>query len=1193
MRPNMFVKFDLRKPVRVIFVMALIAFMTFTFVMNAVDYLVVSRDLDKLTTLYPPVGSLQSAGTDSIVGGGGGSGVDVSRGAALIENSPHLALFDWRRNCSGVMKDIYNIDFYGDTSDQYSAARSRFNRGVHVSDSLIICEVVRVFANRWRSIDSVRITWSMNVWVSEVIYGYPEYVGKGYNITINAVTWDSPDDGYWMYELAQGDLLMMRVYQDMLVGGDRDYHAQESGGPAILTTPLTCKPLYDNDNDDDPVWYLPMDSTVLGPDKNHPGSSARVFDFDLKDEPYASIIDSMAVTNENQRTMLVTGTKDMSRSSLIWRRYPYKLLEGRLINSDDDKNANPVCMVYHEFARRRGLKVGDKLTISLRDAMSAGYDYLGYITDGDGDEWLTQPSYETEFEIVGTYFVTSSDGQSDMIRNSIIIPDSCMPAGLGGESLTYLPDSSFSFVLKSYDVRDAFIAQFRDVLAGKTPAGSEIAANKPAGSEIAASPAGNNQMASDPAASPAANELMITMLNKSSGAYWDMTRPILRSKTIMTVLYGLLLVLAFSLTAFIYLRQSRKEFAFMRSLGVPRKRVVFKLISSFALPGGLGLVAGGLPAWIYASGKAAEYTGFNPEWWKEPLPFEPLPLMLLVLMCIGSFVVLMLIMLAGTLRMSNRSLMVLLQGKARRTRETGGRFICLTDGKTDEPSPCLTEPPALTGFSQIAIPEPRPLAGRNKPELVRFATRQVLRSPVRAILSFMIAAVFIVALGWMSRIIAENRAKVAALYETTELTAALYALENPQNSVYNTTLVSIDTVNTIRNSGFISSVRLAITDNIYLANIGYPVMYTVNGENVPEIILSDSVDSVLLSTSLMDKLNVNPGDVINIKTAFRGSFKQVIGGVTQDADLLMPFHALDYPYEALDLVVNDRGTAINGVLRRAETAPVWTLNGQIDNIPLVYSALTGDKVRLGAGLMERLGLAAGDVVTVSYGSFSMDYTIDDVWDIKYSYGGRDPADRVVTIWQEEGIILPEHRMLYNQTGAGTYSPFYIAAAEFTIDKSRNKELDEFRDKMEPVALKNADGPLGIDIRGEEFMVVLEATERILSLLSVIYPVTVAFSVLVAIGLALLMTAQNAKTTSTLRVLGVSKPRLLVVSCGEQAAVSLAGLLTGAAALAILFGVSAISPAVAGLYLGGTLAGAVAATALQISRIPLAMLQVRE
>jgi hypothetical protein len=339
----------------------------------------------------------------------------------------------------------------------------------------------------------------------------------------------------------------------------------------------------------------------------------------------------------------------------------------------------------------------------------------------------------------------------------------------------------------------------------------------------------------------------------------------------------------------------------------------------------------------------------------------------------------------------------------------------------------------------------------------------------------------------------------------------------------------------------------------------------------------------------MGRLGVGIGDTIRLSSELGMSNIVTIGGVGYDADISMPFATMRLSDEATDIAMA-RNVLLANVFsghaggRHSETAPVWTANGVAEGVRLVFSAsISPDFYRLSEGLMERLGLEAGDVFELSYGDFSYKPDTPIVGTIvEYRHG---------VVYEDDAIILPPRLlpMLRN---------LVLASAELVIDPSMNRDLDGFREFMVPLLFRNAPQgwgsmPLELEIFDEDFTMVLEATENALLLLEVLYPVFVVLSALIAAGLAVLMTLLSMRVAPSLRVLGAAKGQVFSVLCLEPIIVCAAGILIGVVALIVAYGVEAVSPGNALLYIGGTLVGAAGASVSIVRRKPLELLQVKE
>jgi len=128
---------------------------------------------------------------------------------------------------------------------------------------------------------------------------------------------------------------------------------------------------------------------------------------------------------------------------------------------------------------------------------------------------------------------------------------------------------------------------------------------------------------------------------------------------------------------------------------------------------------------------------------------------------------------------------------------------------------------------------------------------------------------------------------------------------------------------------------------------------------------------------------------------------------------------------------------------------------------------------------------------------------------------------------------------------------------------------------------------------EELRTVVGSMEENLSLLRLLYPVAIAVSLIIGIGLSMLLMLQNAKNAAIMRVLGSPKNRTLLILCTEQLIVCLFGLLFGLCLSAIAGWGAGASVIIAVLYLSGVFIGSAVGGLLVINRPPLELLQVKE
>ena len=177
---------------------------------------------------------------------------------------------------------------------------------------------------------------------------------------------------------------------------------------------------------------------------------------------------------------------------------------------------------------------------------------------------------------------------------------------------------------------------------------------------------------------------------------------------------------------------------------------------------------------------------------------------------------------------------------------------------------------------------------------------------------------------------------------------------------------------------------------------------------------------------------------------------------------------------------------------------------------------------------------------------------------------------------------------------------HYQVARFSLDPSKNRQLDNFRTRMDfMLASQSQRGlPLKMVYWDEELRSVVQPLEKSLSLLHVLYPVSVLVAVLIGLGLSLLLVMQSAKDAAILRVLGIPSGQVRGMYTIQQLLLSLVGIFVGLVGVAILrneatallekqliFGVV--------LFLGGALLGAMFGVYLTTNKNPLALLQVKE
>ena len=121
----------------------------------------------------------------------------------------------------------------------------------------------------------------------------------------------------------------------------------------------------------------------------------------------------------NRHVVQLIGMKEMELMPDFQEKTgSHYLSEGRFLTEKDGREQNQVCVIQEEYARLRGLQVGDTIRLDLKDKDQKGARpeliYNKYPYWEDWELWRDCDSQELELEIVGLYNVYARlwDGRS-------------------------------------------------------------------------------------------------------------------------------------------------------------------------------------------------------------------------------------------------------------------------------------------------------------------------------------------------------------------------------------------------------------------------------------------------------------------------------------------------------------------------------------------------------------------------------------------------------------------------------------------------------------------------------------------------------------------------------------------------------------------------------------------------------------
>ena len=1052
-----YLKSVLRQPAQSLLLLLLIGLLSAAFTTRTVEYILVQRETARLGAYYRAIGSLQSTNPEEY---------NYAAGANLIADSKYVALEDRRRSCSGVLHGLYNADIDGRSSDGYEKTPLDF--GLHNSDVFVYGEVLT--APSPQKIGEEYEAYQFQFRVDRVEAGYPEYVSEGKKITLYFITGETGEDSA-LAEVQVGNYYLIKAFYDSDI-----YNIWDNPGENLIIKPINNSGL----------WFLPVKPGVQ---------------LDLETPELAGLQDELELLRENQSSMVVIGTKDMSAMPLMQQASKtYYLTDGRWLDQEDDRSARKVCVVHQEFANYRGLAVGDTITLTLRDFDLA---FCGYILDGEEwKNWREFPTQTESFEIVGLYGVAldSKWGRPSMENTNMYIPDSCMPEGFGADPETMV--WGYSFVLKSSQDEAAFLEENREAL-----------------EELGYS---------------------VSFVENHSENFWASVTPMRQSATFSAAVFAGVLLLGLVLAAFLYLLLRRRDFAILRAMGVPNGPAARGLLGPIALLGLLGIAAGSIPAWGYAMRKTAEAlaTISGPEGVEVSVELSRL---YLVGICACVWALLVAFVAIGAGRLSRRPALELLQGaaggrKKRKKTSQKPRQLEEKPGKVSQPGKArlVENVPTWQVRTDTLKGLPR---GRGPGMGVsgRYVLRQIRRAPLKSALAMALALGFVVALGWMDLTAERSQAEADRLYETTVVEAEIVK-SNP-------------------------SVTVSGAENI------------INKSTVDAILETGLVQDVYLESQLGYSC-VAPFAEDNADMEYDES--RMIRNVT--------YYGLNQP---------EAYCARNGI--EITYAPGWD-NGIFaeewspDNVhkkrlPVVLSA----------NMFAQLGLEFGDEVYI-YAECNQTKKGNGGSSIgKYlvvgQYTGQASMEGDPVLLGLSALLAAEERL--------ELEPAY-SVAEFVLDPVKNRELSARREELkELVAQPNAGAlDLTLVLWDEELTQVVGPLEQNVRLMSVLYPVTAALSVLIAIGVSVLLLFQSAKEMAALRAMGCTRRRVTGMFSCQQGLLCLLGILLGLVALgALRGGMEGVwkgkTLLCAGLYfLGATIGAMVTSTGLG-RRKPMELLQIKE
>jgi hypothetical protein len=784
--------------------------------------------------------------------------------------------------------------------------------------------------------------------------------------------------------------------------------------------------------------------------------------------------------------------------------------------------------------------------MDLNNPYNQGAVFLAY-----DPYWRDYPTHIIEVEVVGLY----SGMQAD--NTAIYIPNSLLPGDLGRFS-------GMSFVLTGSEHEQTFLAEYSDSL-------NDIG-------------------------------MRVTFLSTGADTFWASVLPLRQSAIINVAIFAILLILALTLAVFTYMRGRRRDFAILRALGTPKPVVVRGCIFALFIIGFLSIAAGGTVSWNYALEQAQE-TLTSVQVPEGILSSSSLPIWMLGLMCVSVMLIMLVITAIGAVITAKHPVLVLLQRPAPKTRKK--HKYKKTKIKTNEKS--VSEPLVISEISFLGLGESLKGTGKSFNELKSFVFRHILRSGFKSILTIGIAAIFVVALGWMNWTIERNTVEIEHIYNTTSVQAEFIdsnmnrqtreMLYVSEDAIYlgnfTQNVISEYMVRAIQRSGFVMDYYLE-KEQEWRTFSAIAVPHEWRGHVPPDIpshlaMFIPTAEGIRTWSSTRNFTDVHLIDLtmigINNAERYFSAFGENIiieyaDGI--DESLFQQWH---------NVRIIPRG-------QQSLPFPAVLPRAMMEKLGLEL----GDEVAIIEVVFEEIGILVPFSTDGRVNAESIAIIAGIYWDSENPEGTGNSVDDPVLI--SLGVMQSRDQRLHHLGGYPFFRDYphsdFFSRAVFDLCPSANRELNNLRVEMNNYIARqvNVRTAIRFNIYDDELRQVVDPLERSLQLMSVLYPITIAVSVLVAVGLTILTSFQNAKSAAVMRVLGSKKSQTRAVLCAEQMILSVFGLIVGLITLsAVKLEISALvdfsALMCAGLYVLGAFVGSLTGAVLITNKTPLELLQVRE
>lgn len=1116
------IKSSLRRLGRSLLLTLLITVMTSFFLVRAFEGIIITKELERIESTYYAVGRVAPLEPANWF---------IDDVQELLEASRYVSFTDGIRVIQGVMDGVYSPDIGGYTPFNSKlflygtlVHKEHFPFGTIVEDVFEYTDLAEFFPIG-RYIDIYILSFE----IDNVALALPEHAQIGDVLRIAFV--DYRKQSYRVYESAiigqkyffAAEFSRNLFEIDIFIFHHNLYHIDDPmrSGLGILHFPYISRASDFNrlDHVENHLVFHPLDANAtifLYPVDSIYQALPREISYRVTEE--------MDILYQNIHSIFLRPSKNLSINPMTagLGRNTLHLLEGRFIDYNDHIEGNRVAVIRHEFAQLRGLSVGDSLNITMRESPSIG-EFA--ITDAkrtfpiasigeriapqcpirsarpfassiyyDGHEYISLPRLTLrllsgiEHQMLTMGYITDREtrfnrSRSDQVHNWREMEtrqEEFEIVGIYWEDEVL--EATETMLYNHVFVPDSVIPLHwdQDILYRNFSFVLESSRYKE--SFILE----YQQILYE-------RGFWFDFLENEWETFNQAVTPIRSGIFVSNIFFSILTIIVLVLAIFVYYFQSRKEYAIIRALGKNKRNAILETAVPILVMGFAGIVVGSIIAFLFIIREISEIFAEITDIMEVDIYGVEIPQLRLVAIVGLLFFFIFGLIVFASIRMSRYSVLELLQGnRAKANRNTFvKRVLKLLSFNTPTPVIIFAEDKTFDylnkGFESVVIPSRSRQSSFEIASLLRLIKNKVLYHKVRNILALVISMGFMVVLSFLPVLIQQNIDQVEWLYAHTEVMGTI--LIDPMEEEAFRQLdegVPLDLKNSLLELS--SDTAQPILSDFFAVSTAEFALIPVNvSHHELMMIISDFPDTLTgLSTVL----------AFNNISRYEERFETHI-----EVKFLEGYDKEIFSHEKSD-----------------------------------YRVFVASST-----FLEFYDMALGDYMNF----FHVSLRVREDRTIRVIQAGTQYEYRLVGIFEAEDVmhdvivpLLDFQNHLQSWFMSVTHEPF-----EFVVDPILNRELEMVRNELNYI-LVNYTPVYTMILLDCVLRNAVEPLERNIALLRRLYPLIIALSVLVALGLTLIIYFQSVKEIAVTRTMGMSTIRAIVMCLIEGLGIIIFGLLAG-------------------------------------------------